>query len=69
MQQSLCAVMSASTCVSQLGPRVITTVAGTWEAALAGALVNPMATVAMTTTVSAKSNKSIALTGSASLSR
>ena len=57
-----------STCVSQLVPPAITTAAGTWEAAPAQALVNTMATVAMTTTVSAKSNKSIAFTGPASLS-
>ncbi|KAI3363315.1 hypothetical protein L3Q82_011939, partial [Scortum barcoo] len=48
--------------VSQLSRHVVTTAAATWEAAPAPALVNTMATVAMTTTVSAKSNKSTALT-------
>ncbi|KAF3841963.1 hypothetical protein F7725_023914 [Dissostichus mawsoni] len=37
---------------TQLGPHVVTTAAGTWEAVPAQALVNTMATVAMTTTLS-----------------
>lgn len=54
--------------VSQISPHVVTTAAGTWEAVPAQALVNTMATVAMTTAVSAKSNKSTVLTTSAVLS-
>ena len=51
-------VKTVSSCVSQINPHVVTTVAVTWEAAPVQAPVNTMATVAMTTTVSAMSNKS-----------
>ena len=45
-------------CVSKLGPRVVTTVADTWEAAPAQALVKTMEIAATTITVSAKTHKS-----------